>query len=85
MINCPFKLPFWRSLARQEGLDLDSLAEPIEFSLGMYKTANIPNLTLHAELIQLLVYNCPTMTPDIILQMLRAKINRLDEKVRKST
>ena len=85
VINCPFKLPFWRSLARQEGLDLDSLAEPIEFSLGMYKTANIPNLTLHAELIQLLVYNCPTMAPDSILQMLRAKINRLDEKVRKST
>ena len=80
VLECPVKMPIWRNLARQEGIDLNTLAEPIEFALGMYKNSNLTSLTIHAELVQLLIGTSPRMSPSRTLEVIKNKLAILDER-----
>ena len=81
-MECPVKLEIWRYLAEKEGYDLDNAAEPMEFVLGMHPHENPTILALHAELLQLVLYRSPELTPARTIEILTTKLNAIDGKLK---
>ena len=82
VVECPNKLLLWQYQARLEGYDLDNSPEPMEFALGMHQHDDPTTLTMHAEILQLVLYKNPELTPERTIEILSNKINRLDKKLK---
>ena len=82
IFECPSKTRVWQSLARLEGTDLNQIAEPIEYALGMHKHDDPSHLAVHAELIQMLLTSERALEPDRALAIIKGKINKVDSKLR---
>ena len=81
-LKCQVKFNIWKSLARQENIDLDSLAEPMEFVLGMHKHENLASIVVHAELLSMILYKTPELPPERIIELVKNKLKRVDIKLR---
>ena len=82
IFECPNKANLWQFLAREEGYDLVNAPEPVEYVLGMHRHTDPASLTLHAELLQFVLYQDPTLAPERILGLFKVKLNKLDYKLR---
>ena len=78
ILEYPNKANLWQHLAREEGYDLINATEPVEYVLGMHRHTNPVSLTLHAELLQFVLYQDPTIPPERLLGLLKTKLKRLD-------
>ena len=80
VLECPIKLPYWEYLARLEGYNLNSFTEPLEFALGMHTHESTTSLTIHVELMTLLLYRNPELPPTRTIELIRAKLKKIDHK-----
>ena len=80
ILECPNKCRVWQALARLHNVDLQGMAEPIEYVLGMHKHTQLSHLAIHAEILNILLYNQTTLPPDRLIEIVRNKLNRVDYK-----